>query len=314
VIGDEAPAQKFDVMIAGAGAAGLVAGTMAARRGLRSLILAEGGVGGAIANVTKIEDFPGYPEGIAGYELGPMLEEQAGHAGSRLQGDSLLGVSQSDYGWNVSTTGGEVSAAAVILAMGTRPRRLEVPGEERLIGSGVSTCASCDGPFFRDQHVVVVGAGDSGLSEALELRELGVQVTIVDRELAIEGQATYSQRVLEDSEIDVRLGSEITEIFGEERVNGIILTNLQDGANESMACTGVFVCTGRVPNSEGVAGTVELETTGHIKTDSLLRTSRSGVFAAGDIRSGSIGQAAAAAGDGAMAAAAAHKYLIERPG
>jgi thioredoxin reductase (NADPH) len=214
--------------------------------------------------------------------------------------------------WLVTTTEGEYQAGAVIVASGSHARALGVPGEERLVGKGVSHCASCDGPLFRGQTVGVAGGGDSALQEALTLAEHVGKVHIFHRGEAFAAQQTYQQRVRDERKIEICLNTEVREILGEQEVSEVTVCDLASGAERTVEVVGLFVYVGLVPNSGFLNGVLALDDNGQIPTDLWMRTEQPGLFAAGDIRKDSASQAITAAGDGATAAIAADRYLTAR--
>src|SRR5919198_6629172 len=213
--------RSYDILIVGGGLAGLTAGLFSARDGRSTLVLEPMIPGGHLANVTKIEDFPGFPEGVAGYDLGPMVQEQAAGAGAEFQMAEIRGLKAADGDWLVTADDESYRAGAVIVAAGSRPRELGVPGEERLRGRGVSHCASCDGPLYRGGTVAVVGGGDSALQEALTLAEYASRVVLLHRGQAPTAQQVYRQRVADSASISVRPNTVVEEILGEDRVSGL---------------------------------------------------------------------------------------------
>jgi thioredoxin reductase (NADPH) len=300
---------EYDIVVAGGGVAGLTAGLTAARLGRSVLVLTGVIPGGLLLTIDRIDGFPGYPEGIAGYELCPTLQTQADDAGAEISAAELEALEPVDGCWRIATADGGTSAGAVIAATGAGFRPLDVPGEERLRGRGVSTCASCDGPLFAGQTVAVVGGGDSALQEALTLAELVDRVVIVHRGEELDGQATYRQRVAEHSRIDVRYGTVVEEILGDESVDAVRARELARGTVEELEVAAVFPFVGLRPKSEPFAAQVACDAHGAVRTDDALRTAAAGVLAAGVVRSGAAGRAAAAAGEGAAAALRADAYL-----
>jgi thioredoxin reductase (NADPH) len=268
--------------------------------------------GGQLVNVERVEDYPGFPEGIPGFDLGPIVQEQAAAAGAEFRLAAVLAVAPSDGGWLARTSDGEVAARCLIVASGARPRALGVPGEARLSGRGVSHCASCDGPLFRGRPVAVVGGGDSALQEALTLAPFASEVTIVHRRDAFRAQRVYADRVGETATIRPRLNTTVEEIVGAEAVAGLRLREQTTGALEEVAVAAVFVYVGNEPNTGFLRGVVDLDGDGRVPTDVWMRAQAPGLFAAGDVRRDFPGQAVNAAGDGATAAIAAHRYLSER--
>jgi thioredoxin reductase (NADPH) len=301
-----------DVLVVGGGLAALTAGLFAARHGLSTLVLEPRVPGGQLVNVERVEDYPGFPDGIPGFDLGPIVQEQAAGAGAEFRLAEVLGVAPSDGGWLVQASDGEVPARALIVASGARPRPLGVPGEARLSGRGVSHCASCDGPLFRGRPVAVVGGGDSALQEALTLAPFASEVALIHRRDAFRAQRVYVDRVAGTPTIRPRLNAIVEEITGAESVAGVRLRNRLTGAPSEVEVAGVFVYVGTEPNTGFLRGVVELDPDGRVPTDVWMRAATPGLFAAGDVRCDFPGQAVNAAGDGATAAIAAHRYLKEQ--
>jgi thioredoxin reductase (NADPH) len=294
-------ADDYDVVIAGGGIAALTGGLFSARLGRSTLVLAGAAPGGLLLSIEQIEGVPAFPDGVPGYELCPIAQEQAEAAGAEIAPDELESLEAGNGGFRVN---GHISAKAVILATGGRLRELGVPGEERLRGSGVSHCASCDAPLLRDKVAGVIGGGDSACQEALTLAGALERVLILCRDDALNAQETYRARVAEDPKIEVRHGVVVEEILGDSKVSGV---RTADG--EEIALDAVFVYVGLEPNSEAVADLLSLDDGGHVPTDPSLQTELPGLFAAGIVRSGAAHQAAGSAGDGAAAAKAASRHL-----
>lgn len=304
---------RYDILVIGGGLAGLTAGLFAARAGRATLVLEPAVPGGHLLNIQKIEDFPGFPDGVSGFEIGPNTQMQAMNAGAEFAMAEVQSLSrdgnEASADWLVSTTEGEYQAGAVIVASGSHARALGVPGEERLTGHGVSHCASCDGPLFRGQTVGVVGGGDSALQEALTLAEHVGQVLIFHHGDRFSAQQVYRQRVEDEGKIEVCWNTEIREILGETEVTGVRVADLATGSERTIELVGLFVYIGLVPNTGFLGGVLDLDEDGRIPTDIWMRTTAPGLFAAGDVRRDSASQAVAAAGDGATAAVAADRYL-----
>ncbi|MGH9043327.1 MAG: NAD(P)/FAD-dependent oxidoreductase [Acidimicrobiales bacterium] len=298
-----------EIVVAGGGMAGLSAGLFGARTGRRTTVLVGEQMGGHLVTIGTIEDYPGFPEGVPGYDLCPMLQEQAENAGAELVGGTLESLARDDAGWVITSSEGELHAPVVIVATGSALRALEVPGEERLFGKGVSDCATCDGPFHRGKTVAVAGSGDSALLEALELTNHVDKVLLFARGDHLEGQKTYAQRVSEHAAIDVRFDTSIQEIVGDDVVQAVRVRRGGAGETEEVAVSGVFVYVGIRPRTEFLGDLLKLDAEGRVPTDGQLHTELEGLFVAGDIRSDSSNQAVAAAGDGATAAIAADAYL-----
>ncbi len=299
--------QQFEVLVVGGGVAGLTAGLFSARLGRSTLVLVSLMPGGHLATITKIDDFPGFPGGVAGYDLGPMIQEQADAAGAQFQMGEMLSIAAVRGGWRVTTSEGDVEAKAVIVATGSANRMLGVPGEERLTGKGVSHCASCDGPLLKNKKVIVVGAGDSGLQEALTLSEFAAEVLVLHRSAKSGAQEAYQKRVREQSKIKIQGNTVIEEILGDIGVTGVRV--LENGVTREITAEAVFVYTGFQPNTGYLQGIADLDEAGRVRTDIWMQTSAAGLFAAGDARADSTSQAITAAGDGATAALAADRYL-----
>jgi thioredoxin reductase (NADPH) len=300
----------YDVAVAGGGLAALTAGLTAARLGRSVLVLTGAVPGGLLLSIERIDGFPGFPEGVAGYVLCPDVQHQADEAGAEVVGEELEALDAADGSWSVTTTGGETRARAVILATGAGFRRLEVPGEERLQGRGISTCASCDGPLLGGRRAAVVGGGDSALQEALTLADTGCSVVILHRGEELDGQESYRRQIADRETIEVRCRTVVEEILGEEAVRGLRVRDLA-GDVEELEVAGVFPFVGLRPNVERFREHVPLDADGAVRTDESLRTTAVGVFAAGVVRSGARGRAAAVAGEGAAAAIAADAFLTE---
>jgi thioredoxin reductase (NADPH) len=314
----------YDILVIGGGLAGLTAGLFAARAGRSTLVLEPAVPGGHLVNIQKIEDFPGFPDGVSGYELGPNTQLQAMNYGAEFamaEVQALARAACPDEGgddpsgdWLVTTADGEHRAGAVIVASGSHARALGVPGEDRLVGKGVSHCASCDGPLFRGQSVGVAGGGDSALLEALTLAEHVGKVQIFHRGEAFAAQQTYRQRVADERKIEVCYRTEVREILGEAEVTGVRVHDLAAGTERTVELGGLFVYVGLAPNTGFLGNLLELDQDDRIPTDIWMRTTLNGVFAAGDVRRDSASQAITAAGDGATAAIAADRYLSARGG
>jgi thioredoxin reductase (NADPH) len=305
--------QDFDLVVIGAGAAGLTTATFAARYGLTVVVVERVAAGGQIVNADSIENLPGFPGGIAGHELGPLLHEQAEAAGAEFALDAVAAIELAGPHRIVRSAMEAWRARAVIIAAGSAPRSLGIPGETQFLGRGVSHCATCDGPLLAGQEVCVVGGGDSALDEALVLVRHAARVTVFHHGARPSAQQALLDKAAALPKIELVLETSIEEILGEDIVSGVRLRAAKTGASRVQNVRGVFVCAGLEPNTAFVRGMLALDATGHIETDIAMRTSVEGIFAAGDIRSGSVAQLAAAAGDGATAAISAFRYL-KQPG
>jgi thioredoxin reductase (NADPH) len=304
--------REFDVVIVGAGLAGLTAAMYAGRYGLSTGIVDQMGAGGQIVNVEKIENYPGFPEGIAGFDLGPIVQEQAEAAGAEFIMDTVEALEIDGDKRIVRCVEDELHARAVVIAAGSSLRALGIPGEERLLGKGVSHCASCDAPFFAGQTTCVVGGGDSALDEAAVLAGQAERVLIIHRGVEFDAQQTIIDKVADMTNVEPVFSTEVEEILGADSVTGVRLRTIESNETREEKLSGVFVFVGLEPNTGFLRGVVDLDEAGHVRTDIQLRTSLPGVFAAGDIRQGAAGQLVSAAGDGATAAVAAFRYLRGR--
>ncbi len=302
-------AGMFDLVVAGSGIAGSSAALTGARLGLKTLCLAGDVLGGQLLSINKIDGYPGFPEGVAGYDLCPMTQEQAVAAGAEITATSLDRLDPERGHWRLATNEGDLQARGIVLATGATLRELGVPGEERFKGKGVSHCASCDAPLLRGKPVVVIGAGDSACQEALTLAEAASRVTLLCRGQELRAQQVYRDEVMRKANIDIRFHHVVAEILGDGGVTAVRAGDTASGETAEIEAAGVFVYVGLQPATSYLGDAIVLAGDGRIPTDSALRTSLTGVAAAGAVRSGWAGRAAAAAGDGAAAAIAIARYL-----
>ena len=300
---------EHDIAIIGAGVAGLTAALFAARLGHSTLVMERFAPGGHLVNVESIEDFPGFPNGVAGYELGPLMQEQAANQGAEFQMAEVQSLEASDSYWQVHTAEGVCRAKTVIAACGSEPRELGVPGESRLRGQGVSNCASCDGPLYAERAVGVAGGANYMLQEALTLAKYAGKVIVFHSEATAAAQQVLWRRVLEDSKIEVKYNTSVDEILGDDAVSGVIVRDGVTGEKSQVELAGMFIYAGSKPNNEFLERLLRLDEDGRVPTDACMRTELPGLFAAGDLRANSAGLAITSSGDGATAALAAHRYL-----
>lgn len=301
----------YDVIIIGSGLAGLTAGLFAARHGLSTLVLESNIPGGHLISIEKIEDFPGFPDGIAGYDLCPNLQRQASDYGAEFQRAEVMRLEAQERFWSVITEEETYRAKAVIVATGSTLKHLGIPGEEKLMGRGVSHCASCDGPLYNGQTVGVVGGGDSALQEALTLTNYAERVLLFHNGENFSAQHTYLQRALDNPKITPHFQTVVEEILGDEVVAGVRARNLVSGEIAQVELSGIFIYVGVQPNTVILRNLVKLSDTGHVPTDVSMQTELPGLYAVGDIRQDSAAQAITSAGDGATAAIAAFRYIKE---
>ncbi len=305
-------ADNYDVLIVGAGVAGMTAGMYAARYGLRTGIVERMMGGASIINIEKIENFPGFPEGIPGAELGPAVQEQAMNAGADfIMGETAKIAKDGDYRV-VYSDAGTLRAKAVIIAAGSTLRQLGIPGEEEFFGRGVSQCATCDGPLYMNQMVAVVGGGDSAADEALTLTEYAERVLLIHRRDQLRAQQALIDRIGGHSKIEVVWNTVIEEVLGSETVSGLRLRNTVTNLENAIELSGLFVYVGLEPNSGLVDGLLKTDNAGHIPVNVSMETDVPGVYAVGDLRQNSSSQLVSAAGDGATAAIAAYRYISNK--
>lgn len=301
---------EFDVVVVGAGMAGLSAALTAGRLGRSVALLSSGVPGGQLLSIEHIDGVPGYAEGVAGYDLCPITQEQCDGVGVTLLTDPCESIAASDGGWTVSGPGGDLTARALIIASGTALAKLGVPGEEDYEGRGVSDCASCDAPLLRNKMAVVAGGGDSAMQEALVVAEHAAKVILVTDADALHGQAVYRERVESEGRIELRVRSTVTEVLGDDSgLTAVRIKDLASGAEEEVAADALFVFVGLVPNSAFLGDVVPLDGKGYVMVDSALRTSAPGICAAGNVRAAGAFRAAGVMGDGALAAKTIDDYL-----
>lgn len=299
----------YDIIVVGSGLAGLTAGLFAARYGLSTLVLESNIPGGHLISIEKIEDFPGFPDGIAGYDLCPMVQRQAADQGAEFQRAEVENLHPEGPFWLVITDEERHRGKAVIVATGSSLKELGIPGEAKLMGRGVSHCASCDGPLYNEKTVGVVGGGDSALQEALTLANYAASVMIFTQEESFDAQFSYVQRALSQPKIEARHRTAIEAVLGDEVVSGVRVRDLQSNELFQIDLAGLFVYVGMKPNTVFLKDLLRLSDSGHVPTDGWMRTEREGLYAAGDIRQDSAAQAITCTGDGATAAIAAYRYI-----
>ena len=301
-----------DVIIIGSGPAGYTAAVYTARAQLKPLVFEGVQFGGALMTTTEVENYPGFKEGITGPELMEEMREQALRFGADLRMEDVEAVSLDGPIKTVTVDGETHQARAVILAMGAAARHLGVPGEQELIGQGVSTCATCDGFFFRDQDIAVIGGGDSAMEEATFLTRFARSVTLIHRREEFRASRIMLERAQANEKITFVTNTEVVAVEGDSKVSGLLLRNTVTGEESKLPVTGVFVAIGHDPRSELVRGLVDLDDEGYVQVQGrTTNTSLDGVFAAGDLVDHTYRQAITAAGSGCAAAIDAERWLAE---
>ncbi|HWP60929.1 MAG TPA: FAD-dependent oxidoreductase [Candidatus Acidoferrales bacterium] len=304
--------ESYDIVIVGGGMAGLAAALYAGWLGRSTLLLEREIVGGQIINAGRIENFPGFPEGVSGADLVARARTQALRFGAKTVYREVTGIEQAGKNWLVRAADAGYQAKAVIVASGGRRRALGVRGEREFEGKGVSHCATCDGALYAGRPVAVVGGGDTSLDEALFLTAFASEVTVVHRGESLEASATLARRAEADSKIVLLPASAVEEITGDSVVEAVRVRNLKTGADSLLPAGGVFICVGFEADTRFLSGVVRLDPQGHVEVDLSMQSSAPGIFAAGYARQKTAGQLASAAGDGVTAAVAAHRYLQAR--
>ncbi len=301
--------ETVNVLVLGSGPAGLSAALYAARAELNPLVLTGMELGGQASLTNVIENYPGFPEGVGGSQLGELFQKQAERFGARIEFDLATEVDLSQRPFVVKTYDHEYRAKSLIITTGASPNHLNVPGESEMVGKGVSYCATCDGWFFKEKKVVVVGGGDSALEEGLFLTRYASSVTIVHRRDELRAGAILRHRAMENPKVKFIWNSVVTEVIGEDAVKAVCLKDVKTGEEREFPTDGVFIFIGHTPNTEIFKGQLELNEKGYIKADMQMRTNVPGVFAAGEVMDPNYRQVVTSAGMGAAAAIQATKFL-----
>jgi len=302
----------YDMVIIGAGSAGLAAAIYAARGGMRTVILERGVPGGQIFLSSAVENYPGLPSQVTGPELADNMRRQAEQFGAKIMTADVKAVDapRDSPVKVIHTAGGDITAAAVIIATGARPRELGIPGEREFLGKGVSRCAFCDAFFFKDKDVIVVGGGNTAIQETLHLVQPCGRVHIVHRRDRLRAEHYLQVRLQQAGDKVVYVwNSVLASINGQDTVKSVTVKNLKTGEVSEIACSGVFIFIGYEPNTAFLRGTVKMDDEGYVITDDKMRTSVEGVYACGDVRNKFLQQMVVAAGEGAIAAVAAQQYV-----
>ena len=306
--------ESYKVVIMGSGPAGLTAALYAARANLEPLVFEGPEAGGQLTTTTDVENFPGFPNGIMGPKLMDLMREQSERFGAQCVQKAVISVDFSERPFRVSTEDEQILASTFIISSGATARMLGLPSERELVGYGVSTCATCDGFFFRDKELVVVGGGDSAMEESIFLTKFATKVTVIHRRDKLRASVIMQQRARENGKIDFIWNGVVEDVLGsrEDGVTGVQIKDVATGESYVKECQGMFVAIGHTPNSEIFRGQLEMDDNGYLITrDGTSETNVAGVFAAGDIQDTRYKQAITAAGSGCMAAMDAEKFIEE---
>ena len=300
----------YDVAIIGGGPGGYTAGLYCARSGFSVVVLEKLSPGGQMATTGQVDNYPGFEGGVDGFELGEKMQRGAERFGVETRFAEVTGVELAAVPKVIQTSEGEVRARAVVLATGASPREMGLPGEQELRGRGVAYCATCDGMMDRNKTVAVLGGGNSAVADALYLSKLCREVYLIHRRDTLRASKVYMD-ALKDSGIQILWNSRAVGLLRDKRVSGLVLEDVRTGARRELACEGIFVAIGRVPDTELFRGQVELDEQGYIKADETTRTGLPGVFAVGDVRTKPLRQIVTATADGATASHFIEQYLME---
>ena len=302
---------RYEVVIIGGGPAGLTAGLYAARAGLKTAALEKGMFGGQIVNAHKVENYPGFPDGISGFDLVSLMHQQATRYGLEIINVEATGI-KAGKPHSVFTADGNFEANAVIIAAGSEYTKLGVDGEKEFVGRGVSYCATCDGAFFKDREVAVIGGGDTAITDALELTQHASKIYVIHRRDQLRASQVLQQRAFDQPKMKFLWDSIVEKVSGAAMVTELKLKNMKTGEKSTLPVSGVFVAIGLKPNSQNFANVVKVDEAGQIIVDQSMATCVPGIFAIGDIRNNSARQVSTAVGDGATAAINAFKYIREQ--
>lgn len=303
--------KDYEVIIIGGGPAGLSAGLYTSRARLSSLLIEKMGVGGQIADAEQVDNYPGFPQGIGGFELGQLMHQQATEYGLKTLLAEVTGIELQERQKVLKTTEGNFATKAVIIASGSERRKLGIPGEEKFTGKGVSYCATCDAPLFREKPVAVVGGGDAAITEAIYLAKFASKVTVIHRRDQLRASRILQEKAFAEPKIEFLWNSVVEEIEGTDLVQRIRLRQVKTGENSTLDISGIFISVGLKPNTDYLKGILPLDAAGYIITNDKMETEIPGILAAGDIRRNSARQAIAAAGDGATAAIYAERFITQ---
>lgn len=311
------PEYDYDTIIIGGGPAGYTAGIYAARSGLKTLLVEGAATVSQITITDTIENYPGIPDGINGFDLMQLFKKQALNFGLEIQANDVSSIKKNagtPFIWDIVVQNKSYSTLSVIAATGAQWNKLGVPGEEEFAGKGVSYCATCDGPFYRNKDVVVVGGGDTAIQEALFLTHFARKVTVIHRRDRLRAAAILQKRAFAEKKIEFIWKSKLAEVTGQEFVAGVKVADVESGKINEFEAEGVFIFVGRIPHTDIFRNILKLDAGGYIISDENMRTSAAGIFAAGDCRAKQFRQVVTAAGDGANAIYSAELYVEELKG
>jgi thioredoxin reductase (NADPH) len=299
----------YDVIIVGGGPAGLTAGLYTTRARLKTLLIESYTVPSQATVTALIENYPGFPEKISGFELIDKFKKQARNFGLEFSVGNVKNIQKDKDKWQIVVEDKIYNCLSLIIAVGARPKKLGVAGEDKFRSKGVSYCATCDGALFKDKEIVVVGGGNTAIEEALFLTRFGKKVTLIHRRDKLRATKILQERALSNKKIDFVWSSQVIEILGDESVEAVKVKNIKTCQLSKILCNGVFIFVGLVPNTDFLKGIIELDEEGYIITDDNMKTSQEGIFACGDCRKKLLRQVVTACGDGAIAAFSAQKYV-----
>lgn len=308
-MGSNGNSKHVKVLVLGSGPAGLSAALYAARAELAPVVLTGIQLGGQAALTYTVENYPGFPEGVGGAQLGELFQKQAEHFGASVEFDSASEIDLSQRPYHVKSDNGEYVADTLIVTTGASSNTLGVPGEGELTGRGVSYCATCDGWFFKDKKVVVVGGGDSAIEEGLFITRYASSVTIIHRRAELRASPLLQKRAMEHPKVNFIWNTVVTEVLGSDKVEALRLKNVQSGEETILETDGIFIFIGHTPNTQIFKGQLEMDKLGYLKIDEKMQTSKPGVFAGGEVADPHFRQVVTSAGMGAAAAIQATRFL-----
>ncbi len=301
--------ETYDTIIIGGGPGGLTASLYACRSGMNTLLIEKAFLGGRAVEQHNIENYPGYPQGVSGMELIEKMKEQSKKFGAKIVYDEVKKISKENKIFLLKGNNNNYLTETIIIATGSTPKKLNIPGEEEYGGKGVSYCATCDGPFFKDKVLIVVGGGNTALEEALYLTKFAKEIHLVHRRDRFRGDKILQNRVFSTKKISTLFNSIVLEIKGTDSVKSVIISSTKDNTHQEIKCDGIFIYVGSKANTNFLENFLELDENGYIITGEDMKTSVEGIFACGDVRSKKLRQIVTACAEGAIAAHSAEKYL-----